>query len=82
MGIGAGIFLIAVGAVLTFAVHATVSGVSIHAVGIILMIVGALGLVVSMTIFTPRRRTVVESRTERPIDPEVRESVVERHEIY
>ena len=56
MGIGASIFLIAVGAILTFAVHATLSGVSIQTVGVILMIAGALGLIVTMTIFAPRRR--------------------------
>lgn len=64
MGIGVAVFLIAVGAVLTFAVHATASGFNIHTVGIILMIAGALGLVVTLTIFAPRRRaTVVQERT-------------------
>jgi len=64
MGIGLGVFLIAVGAILTFAVHATVSGVSIHTVGIILMIAGVIGLAVSMAIFAPRRRTsLVRERT-------------------
>jgi hypothetical protein len=64
MGIGVSIFLIAVGAILTFAVDATVSGVSIETVGVILMIAGALGLIVTMTIFAPRRRAggVVEER--------------------
>jgi hypothetical protein len=81
MGIGAGIFLIAVGAILTFAVHTTVSGVSIHAIGVILMIVGALGLVITMTIFAPRRRsTRVEQRYART-DPALRESVVESHDV-
>jgi hypothetical protein len=83
MGIGAGIFLIAVGAILTFAVHTTVSGVSIQAVGVILMIAGALGLVITMTIFAPRRRTsVVEQRYAAPIDPTLRESRVESHDVY
>lgn len=65
MGIGVSIFLIAVGAILTFAVNATVSGVSIQTVGVILMIAGALGLIVTLMIFAPRRRTtrgVVEER--------------------
>jgi hypothetical protein len=64
MGIGVSIFLIAVGAILTFAVHATVSGVSIQTIGVILMIAGALGLIVTMMIFGPRRRAggVVEER--------------------
>ncbi len=58
MGIGAGIFLIAVGAVLAFAVHATVAGISIVTVGVILMIVGALGIALDLAIFAPRRRGV------------------------
>lgn len=63
MGIGVSIFLIAVGAILTFAVDATLSGVSIQTVGIILMIAGALGLIVTLMVFGPRRRAgVVEER--------------------
>lgn len=60
MGIGIGIFFIAVGAVLAFAVNASVNGVDIQTVGVILMIVGALGLLVDLVIFAPRRRTVVD----------------------
>ena len=48
MGIGVSLILIAVGAVLTWAVDATVSGVDINAIGVILMIVGAVGLLLSM----------------------------------
>ena len=59
MGIGVSIFLIALGAILTFAVHATLSGVSIQTIGFILMIAGALGLVVTLMIFGPRRRAGV-----------------------
>jgi hypothetical protein len=59
MGIGVGIFLIAVGAVLAFAVNASVSGIDVQTVGVILMIVGALGLIVDLVIFAPRRRRVV-----------------------
>jgi Flp pilus assembly protein protease CpaA len=65
MGIGVSIFLIALGAILTFAVHATFSGVSIQTIGVILMIAGALGLIVTMLVFAPRRRAgagVVEER--------------------
>ena len=65
MGIGVSIFLIAVGAILTFAVHATLSGVSIQTIGIILMVVGALGLAVTLLVWGPRRGAragVVEER--------------------
>ena len=48
MGISLSILLIAVGAILTWAVSAEVNGLDITAVGVILMIVGAVGLVVSM----------------------------------
>jgi Domain of unknown function (DUF6458) len=48
MGLGVSIFLIAVGAILTWAVNASVSGLELTTIGVILMIVGALGLVLSM----------------------------------
>ena len=49
MGIGASLFLLAVGAILTFAVHVQHSnGFDINTIGVILMVVGALGLIVSM----------------------------------
>ena len=47
MGIGTGIFLLAVGAILRFAVTTTAKGVNIQTVGDILMIVGALGILLS-----------------------------------
>lgn len=48
MGIGVSIFLIAIGAILAFAVNASVSGLDIDTIGWILMIVGVIGLVLSM----------------------------------
>jgi hypothetical protein len=48
MPLGTSIFLIAVGAILRYAVTATVSGISIQTVGLILIIVGAIGIVVSL----------------------------------
>lgn len=48
MAIGLSLLLIAVGAVLTFAVSATISGLDLTAVGVILMIVGGFGIVLSM----------------------------------
>ena len=64
MGIGISIFFIAVGAILEWGinVHHT-SGVDLSAIGGILMVVGAIGLLVSMVIFGTRRRdTVVTER--------------------
>ncbi|HEY1480364.1 MAG TPA: DUF6458 family protein [Gaiellales bacterium] len=48
MRIGLSLILLAAGAILTWAVTATVSGVNIHVVGVILMVVGALGVVLSL----------------------------------
>lgn len=67
MGIGASLFLIALGAILAFALEVEVSGVDLDAIGVILMIVGAIGLVLSMLFwssFAPfrRDRTVVRDR--------------------
>jgi len=52
MGVGTSIVLIAVGAILRFAVSVTAKGFNIHSIGIILMIVGALGLVLSMVFWS------------------------------
>jgi hypothetical protein len=63
MPLGTSIFLIAVGAILRYAVTATVSGISLTTVGLILMIVGIVGLVLSifyMLAWSPRRGEVVE----------------------
>jgi hypothetical protein len=65
MGIGTSLFLIAVGAILYFAVNADVQGLEIATVGLILMIVGALGLLISLFLLTSARRdarTVVQDR--------------------
>jgi hypothetical protein len=81
MGIGVSVFLIAVGAILTFAVHAAVSGVSIPVVGVILMVAGAIGLIVTLTVFAPRRRTSITE--ERAVgEPMTRDRVIERHDVY
>jgi hypothetical protein len=48
MGTAASLLLIAAGAIMVWAVNATVSGISIHTVGIILLVVGAVGLVLSI----------------------------------
>ncbi|HEY8295071.1 MAG TPA: DUF6458 family protein [Micrococcaceae bacterium] len=79
MRIGSSIFLIAVGAILAFALTAdVVSFVNVHLVGYILMAVGVLGLILSLVMSAPRReRRITESR--RTVDPSTGESVT-RHE--
>jgi len=59
MGIGVGLFLVAVGAVLAFAVNAVTTIANLQTIGIILMIVGGLGILLDLIIFAPRRRTSV-----------------------
>lgn len=54
-GIGVGIFLIVVGAILTFAVHATVAGLDLKVVGWILMLAGVAGLVLFLYFWHRRR---------------------------
>ncbi|MGI8779308.1 MAG: DUF6458 family protein [Solirubrobacteraceae bacterium] len=63
MGIGTSIFLIAAGAILYFAVNADVSGLEISTVGLILMICGALGLVISLFMTSSARRGATTERT-------------------
>ena len=52
MGIGVSLFLIAVGAILTFAVDANANGVDLDTVGIILMVVGAFGALLSLAFWS------------------------------
>ncbi len=60
MGIGTSIFLIAAGAILYFAVNADVSGIEISTVGLILMLCGLLGLVISLFFLGQARRGSVD----------------------
>jgi hypothetical protein len=81
MGIGTSIFLIALGAILRFAVTATVSGIELQTVGTILLVVGIIGLLISLlytTLWADRtRRDAVVDRG--PVAPADREVVRERY---
>ncbi len=72
MGIGVSLILIAAGAILTWAVNAEVSGLELQTIGIILMIVGAVGGLISLIFwsswggFGGHRETVV--REDRVVD--------------
>ena len=66
MGIGVSIFLFAVGAILAFAVETQTRGIDLNTVGVILMIVGAVGMLISLLFWSSwggwgRRETIVES---------------------
>jgi hypothetical protein len=69
MGIGTSLFLIAVGAILYFAVNADVSGLEISTVGLILMVIGVLGLLISFFFLSQARRGPVERTTVRDREP-------------
>jgi hypothetical protein len=60
MGIGGSIFLLALGAILAFAVNADISGLDINVVGYVLMLAGLIGLIITVWYWNSRRRTVVE----------------------
>jgi hypothetical protein len=78
MGLGVSMFLIAVGLILWLAVNVEASGVDINMVGVILVVVGAIGLLLSMIFWSSwggfgggwRRDTVVrDDRYDRPGPP-------------
>jgi hypothetical protein len=75
MGIGISVFLIAAGALMAFAVEVNSSnGFNINNAGVILMIVGAIGLVMTAIIWGPRtRRTVVDDTGGRRVTSVTRE---------
>jgi hypothetical protein len=75
MSTGFSIALVAVGAILTFALEREVSGINLDAVGIILMIAGAIGLLFSALFWNSwspygatRRRTYITEQDE-PLGP-------------
>ena len=78
MGIALSLMAIAIGAVLAFATNVTVSGLDLAVVGWILMLIGVLGLVLSLVIW-PRRRATRVDRVERAVPPG--QQVVER-QVY
>ena len=85
MGISVSILLIAVGAILTWAVTAEAEGIDITTVGVILLIVGLLGLVLSLIFWSSwggfqRRTTYVEGGAARPA-PRRSTTVVEEEDV-
>ena len=68
MGIGTSLFLFAVGAILRYAVDDAISGVELATVGLILMIVGIVGLIISFLMMAMAR-----DRGAAPADVVVRE---------
>jgi uncharacterized membrane protein YidH (DUF202 family) len=69
MTVGGSIFLIAVGAILRYAVTASVSGIKLQTVGLILIIAGIIGLVVGLFMYASARRAPYGGRTYTDRDP-------------
>lgn len=66
MGIGASLAFIAVGAILAFATHFTVSGIDLRMIGWVLMGVGVVGLIITFVYLRPRRARVAEVVEDEP----------------
>ncbi len=66
MRLGTAIVLLALGAILTFALRVDVSGVDLQVVGWILMIVGALGIALELAVWGPRSRRSVTTTEHAP----------------
>jgi uncharacterized protein DUF6458 len=76
MGIGVSLFLLAVGAILAFATDVTVSGLNLDTVGLILMLIGAIGLALTLIVWGSRRSRVVTTDRVAP-----RREVVEERRV-
>jgi Domain of unknown function (DUF6458) len=72
MAIGTSLFLIGVGAILRYAVDATVAGVDIQTAGLILMIIGVVGLVIGLFLVTQQRSQAPAAPPPGPDDPRYR----------
>jgi hypothetical protein len=68
MTLGTSLFLLAIGAILRFAVSDSIEAVDLSVVGLILMIVGAIGLVLALFLLNRADRDVVVAR-ERDLPP-------------
>jgi protein-S-isoprenylcysteine O-methyltransferase Ste14 len=73
VGIGGSIFLIALGAILAFAVNASLGFLDLNVVGWVLMLAGLVGLITTMWFWRSRRTTVVQPATQGQVVEEYRE---------
>jgi hypothetical protein len=79
MGIGGSIFLIALGAIFAFAVHANLGWLDLSVVGWVLMVAGVIGLIMTTWFWQSRRRTVVVPQQQPPAVPTRDDGVVEEY---
>ncbi|GAB3461615.1 DUF6458 family protein [Kineococcus endophyticus] len=78
MRLGTSIFLLAVGAILTFAVTYSVAGVDLQTVGVILMVIGVLGIVLEFAMFRPRTQRTTSVTTADPVSGTTRRETMRR----
>ncbi|HWF49646.1 MAG TPA: DUF6458 family protein [Solirubrobacteraceae bacterium] len=69
MTLGTSLFLIAVGAILKFAVTWTVAGIDLHVAGVVLMVVGIVGLLVGIALLFADRRATIPPPADRGYRP-------------
>ncbi|MCX7522044.1 DUF6458 family protein [Microbacterium sp. STN6] len=74
MSIGFGVFLIVVGAILTFALNVTTTWIDLHLVGWILMAAGLIVVIIGIALMVRKRQTIV---TNRNVDSAGRERIAE-----
>jgi hypothetical protein len=84
MGIGASVFMLAIGAIIAFAFNIRVGWLDLHIVGWVLMAAGALGLILTLTVFNKSRRSVTRTATTADpyTAPPARDRVVEERATY
>ena len=82
MGIGVSLILIAVGAILTWAVDAHVSGLNVTAIGVILMVVGLVGFLLSLAFWSSWWGPGYFGRAAAPAGPGYRRRRIARHRTY
>jgi hypothetical protein len=78
MGIAVSLFLLAVGAILTFATDVSISGLDLDTVGLILMLIGAVSFVLTLIVWGSRRRVVRTVPVDRVVE---RRAVAPRREV-
>ncbi|WP_380171253.1 DUF6458 family protein [Kineococcus sp. DHX-1] len=78
MRLGTSIFLLAVGAILTFAVTVSVAGVDLQTVGVILMVIGVLGIILEFAMFRPRTQRTTSVTSADPVSGTTRRETTRR----